>query len=194
MWKLQATATLNLKIPLLNTDGTQAIGETTGLFTKIIAPDGTAVTGYTEATFSEPNGDGIYNVSFPLTAPIKAFLLENQANPYSVTLDSTTADVDPMTIDVWVADRYIWELSSAVDLAAIDAELARILGLVMENLVEDDIVRDSNGNKTSSVVYIYDSAANATTHDKATGLVASYGIAAGYTNNLMNLFKSIKAS
>ena len=73
-------------------------------------------------------------------------------------------------------------------------DLARVLGLVMENLVEDDIVRDANGNKTSSTIYIYDSAANATTHDKATGLDASYNIAASYTNNLMDLFKSVKAS
>ena len=116
MWKLQATATINLKIPLLNTDGTQAIGETTGLFTKIIAPDGTAITGYTEATFSEPNSDGIYNVSFPFTAPTKAFLLEDQSNPYSVTLDSSTADVDPMTIDAWITSLYSWEVAKEATL------------------------------------------------------------------------------
>ena len=75
----------------------------------------------------------------------------------------------------------------------LSADMARVLGLVMENLVEDDIIRDSNGNKTSSTIYIYDSAANATTHDKATGLVESYNTAASYTSNLMDLFKSIKA-
>ena len=72
-------------------------------------------------------------------------------------------------------------------------DIGRVLGLVMENLVEEVTSRDSNGNKTASVIYIYDSAANATTHDKSTGLVASYDIAASYTNNLMDLFKSIKA-
>ena len=81
-----------------------------------------------------------------------------------------------------------------LDSANLPADLARILGLVMENLVEEVTSRDSNGNKTASTIYIYDSAANATTHDKATGLVASYNITAGYTNNLMDLFKSIKAS
>ncbi len=80
-----------------------------------------------------------------------------------------------------------------LDSANLPADLARILGLVMENLVEDDIVRDGSNNKTSSTIYLYDSAVNATTHDKATGLVASYDIAAEYTNNLMALFKSIKA-
>ena len=114
MWKLQATATINLKIPLLNTDGTPATGETTGLFTTTITPAGSGLTGgtdYTEATFTEPNSDGIYNVSFPLTAPTKAFTLEDQSNPYSVTLDSTTVDVDPMTIDVWITSLYPWEVS-----------------------------------------------------------------------------------
>ena len=81
-----------------------------------------------------------------------------------------------------------------LDSANLPADLARILGLVMENLVEEVTSRDSNGNKTVSTIYIYDSAANATMHDKATGLVASYNITAGYTNNLMDLFKSIKAS
>lgn len=62
----------------------------------------------------------------------------------------------------------------------------------LENQVEDDIIRDSNGNKTSSTIYIYDSAANATTHDKATGLIDSFDITAEYISNLMNLFKSVK--
>ena len=74
MWKLQETATINLKIPLLNTDGTQAIGETTNLFTNTITPAGSGLTGlgdadYTEAVFTEPNNDGIYVVSFSSIAP-----------------------------------------------------------------------------------------------------------------------------
>ena len=120
MWKLQATATINLKIPLLNTDGTPAIGETTGLFTKIIAPDGTLVSGYTEATFTEPNGDGVYNTSFTSTSPTKAFLLEDQPNPYSVTLDSSTANVDPMTIDVWLVSIYPWEVAKEATLNSLN--------------------------------------------------------------------------
>ena len=81
-----------------------------------------------------------------------------------------------------------------LDSANLPANIERISGLVMENLVEEVTSRDSNGNKLTSTIYIYDSAANATTHDKATGLVASYDITASYTSNLMDLFKSIKAS
>ena len=98
----------------------------------------------------------------------------------------------PVTIQVYTG--FPQSLDNNIKLSAVGVDLARVLGLVMENLVEDDIVRDSNGNKTVSTIYIYDSAANATTHDKATGLVASYDISASYTNNLMDLFKSIKAS
>lgn len=72
-------------------------------------------------------------------------------------------------------------------------DMARVMGLVMENLVEEVTSRDTNGNKLTSTIYLYDSAVNATTHDKATGLVATYSISASYTNNLMDLFKSIKA-
>lgn len=76
----------------------------------------------------------------------------------------------------------------------LSVDVARVMGLVMENLVEEVISRDSNGNKLTSTIYLYDSAANATTHDKATGLVATYNVTANYTNNLMDLFKSVRAS
>ena len=93
-----------------------------------------------------------------------------------------------------VAEIWANAIRTLTSFGTLDDNVARILGLVMENLVEDDIVRDANGNKTSSVIYLYNSAANAITHDKATGLIESYDTAASYTNNLMDLFKSIKAS
>lgn len=96
---------------------------------------------------------------------------------FEATVDSVTA----------IAQEFL-------DVSAELASLPRILGLVMENLVEEVTSRDSNGNKLTSVIYLYDSAANATTHDKATGLKASYDITASYTSNLMDLFKSVKAS
>ena len=75
----------------------------------------------------------------------------------------------------------------------IDEQLSVIAGLVLENHVEGDVVRDSNGNKLSSSIYLYDSAANAATHDKSTGLVRKYNMTASYTSNLMDLFKVVKA-
>ena len=70
--------------------------------------------------------------------------------------------------------------------------IPRLLGLCMENHVEDDIVRDGAGNKLSSVLYSYDSAASAATHDKVTGLVAKYTVTAAYSANRLTSFKVVK--
>lgn len=53
-------------------------------------------------------------------------------------------------------------------------DIGRLLGLSMENRVEDNITRDSGNRMTGSVLYCYNSATNATTHDKTTGLVYKY--------------------
>lgn len=117
--KLQATATINVALPLIKKDGSQATGlSLLTLSTKIIKPDGTALAGYTEAAFTEPNSDGVYNAQFPFDAAIKAFTLEDQANPYTLTLDSDTADVEPTTIEIWVVSRLPQE-------AALDATVAK---------------------------------------------------------------------
>lgn len=75
---------------------------------------------------------------------------------------------------------------------AIETALLRSLGLALENHVEDDIVRDGNGLKTSSKMYLYDSKAHATTHDKATGLLAKYTMTATYADSKLTLFKVVK--
>ena len=108
------------------------------------------------------------------------------------TAQDILADLNDLN-DVSLTGIWTYVTRTLTSFGTLDANVVRILGLVMENLVEDDIVRDTNGNKTSSTLYIYDSAANATTHDKATGLIESYDVAASYTNNLMDIFKSIKA-
>ena len=156
----------------------------------ITAADGEAFTGAVTAYFTIDNG-------IQTIGSVGSGICTHKGNgyhSYTPTAGETSGDhiawtfigtgAIPVTIQVYTG------FPQSVDNAI---KLARILGLVMENLVEDDIVRDTNGNKISSTIYIYDSAANATTHDKATGLDASYDIAASYTNNLMDLFKSIKA-
>ncbi|MCK5235960.1 MAG: hypothetical protein KAR06_03160 [Deltaproteobacteria bacterium] len=135
--KLQATADAILRIPLINKDGSQAVGESANLSTKIIDTDGTALIGYTEATFSEPNNDGVYVVKFPSTAANKAFTLENQANPYTVTLDSSTADVEPTPWDVWISDKLPWEFAlettSQEILAIIEPQGNRVVTIHVED-------------------------------------------------------------
>ena len=68
-----------------------------------------------------------------------------------------------------------YTFNSATDsLEALSEKMFNIGGLMFENSVEDDIVRDARGNITSSSIYIYDSVTNANLHDKSTGLVTKY--------------------
>ena len=173
--KTQNTADIVIAIPLIKKDGSQATGLTLGtLSTKIIKPDGTALVGYTEATFSEPNSDGVYVCKFLSGAATKAFTLSDQANPYVLTLDSSTTDVEPSTVEVAIVSLYTWEVAK-------ESSMTRALGLLFDNHVEDDIVRDGTGNKLSSNIYIYDSSANAALHDKVTGLIGKVSITGTYT-------------
>ena len=76
---------------------------------------------------------------------------------------------------------------------SIGEAFSKILGLALQNYVEDDIVRDGNGNKKSSTLYIYDTPTNATTHNKVDGLLFSYDVTASYVSQALTLFKSIES-
>jgi len=62
----------------------------------------------------------------------------------------------------------------------------RIVGLSGENSVLMSAVYDAYGNLTSAVVPLYDSAANATTNNGVTGLVASYAISNTIAANVLS--------
>lgn len=83
--------------------------------------------------------------------------------------------------------------------AALQNSVARLLGLALENHVEDDIVRDSSGNKTSCSLYLYDSAAHASAHVSGggggTGIVAKYQATFTYSpGGRMTLNKVVRLS
>jgi len=79
-------------------------------------------------------------------------------------------------------------------LTELHGAMARQLGLMMENHVEDDIVRNAAGQKTSSKFYLYDSKANALVHDKATGLLPdTYSTSIAYdSGGKVTLFKVVR--
>ena len=179
--------------------GSQTIGS---VGDGVCTHEGNGLHSYTP-TQGETNGDHIA-WTFIATGAVPVTIQVYPNFPQSgdvaiVATEARLAELDagnlPTDIAALPTVAEIWSnaVRTLTSFGTLSADMSRVLGLVMENLVEDDIVRDSNGNKTVSTIYIYDSAANATTHDKATGLVASYDIAANYTNNLMDLFKSIKA-
>jgi len=53
----------------------------------------------------------------------------------------------------------------------IGMDITLIKGSLGFNCVLDDFLYDGNGKATAGIVYIYDSAVNAQTHDKSTGLL-----------------------
>lgn len=72
--------------------------------------------------------------------------------------------------------------------ADLDSEITLIKGALGFNCVLDDFTYDGNGKATAGNLYIYNSAANAQTHDKSTGLLETINgvavITAGNTTKL----------
>lgn len=104
MYRLsQEVSDVVIPIPLIKKDGTQAIGLALGtLSVNIIDPNGAALSSYNPPTYSEPNSDGIYTLKFSRSQLVGAAFTMASKNPYTVTLFSSTANVMPTTIQVWV--------------------------------------------------------------------------------------------
>lgn len=102
---------------------------------------------------------------------------------------------DDARIDITQVAGSVWKqlLSDSLVSGSFGEAVNSLLGLCLENHVEDDIIRDPSGNKTSATLYFYNSAANATAHDKSTGLISKVDITATYSANKMTLLKGLKA-
>lgn len=144
-----------------------------------------------------------------LTAPVKQ---NAKTGHFGNTIDTTGYAVGQYIIRMagtvatakTVAAEFCFTVESrkAVDLPTLAEQLAggvaketsviRVLGLVLDNHVEDDIVRDGNGLKTSAIIYCYDSAANAAVHDKVTGIVGKYAVAVTYSAGRMSTITSTR--
>lgn len=72
--------------------------------------------------------------------------------------------------------------------------LPRLLGLSQDNWVMDGTTYDSDGNLTAATIYLYDSAANAATHDGVTGLIGSYAVSGTITAGNLTLAKQRRLS
>lgn len=72
--------------------------------------------------------------------------------------------------------------------------MKRINGMVGQNVVYDDFTFDGDKNQTVGNLYVYNTKANATTHDKSTGLIAKISIAGTYSATLPTLIKKMKES
>jgi len=113
--KQQSLAPVIVSMPMMLQNGTQATSlDVSSFTTKITQPDGTEITDFTPPTITNPLSSGEYYLNFPTNAASLAFTQVNEPNPYVVSLDHPETDVEPMARDVWISDRYIWELSKEV--------------------------------------------------------------------------------
>jgi len=134
-----------------------------------------------------------------LSAALSEDVLGTGVSSYFGTVDLPVGTVLVEYVDGdgnWLAsDNVSGALTSLQDerLSNLNDAMIRQLGLMMENHVECDIVRNAKGLKTSSTFYLYDSKAHALTHNKSTGLITTYTVAITYDgNNRMSLFKVVK--
>ena len=125
------------------------------------------------------------NVETHVTASLNAYDPPTRAE--------ATTDKESIIAEVNANETKIDAIKAKTD-TILWTDITRLLGLTLDNAVEDDVVRDGNGNKTSSILYHYNSAANATTHDKVTGVVGKYGVTAGYVADRMTLFKVLRVT
>lgn len=107
--------------------------------------------------------DGLYGVDW---TPTDEGLFTAQCRFYSDSGHTTDAEYDYGAEEIRV--------DSTRD------TLARILGLVQQNVVIDQQVYDSDGNLTSARTRTYDTAAHALAGG-ATGMIARYAVSASYT-------------
>lgn len=106
--KAQTVTTLVVSIPLYDAAGALVTGLAATLSTTILSPAGLTVA-HTEAVFTEPASNGVYVCTFAAAALVPAFTSSDQANPYSLTLVSSTPGVIPTTIDLWIVSTLPWE-------------------------------------------------------------------------------------
>lgn len=96
------------------------------------------------------------------------------------------ADIYFGCVDVVPWDQF------AFDPVTTGADIARILGLVQQNRVFEPTY-DGNGDCTGGTVYIYDTAAHATTNDHATGLLYRYTLTNTLVSRRVTVAKALKA-
>lgn len=122
--KTQATADINIVVPLTINNGTSAEIPDTGVSGTItvsaINPDGTV------ATFTAPNitevfaSSGVYKLTFLTSAATRLFTLANEANPYTLLIKSVTAgSAFYRAIRVYCVDRLPGEVAKSTEVATL---------------------------------------------------------------------------
>lgn len=82
-------------------------------------------------------------------------------------------------------------LSHAGVAGSLAESITLMMGALHLNAVVDDFVYDTNNKLIGATVWVYNSKANATTHNEATGLVHKYTMDAAHVSDLANLFRLV---
>jgi len=127
-------------------------------------------------TVSEIGSTGRYEATFTPTS----------LGTYKLTVDKTGISADTR---IEVSDPWIVEES---DLDDIHGDIKRALGLLGDNSVIDYDWTDTNNDVAT--IWIYDSKANAQTHDEVTGLLYKYAVACTFTGRLANIATKTRES
>lgn len=109
------------------------------------------------------------------------------------TVNATTADTNAK-VDIIDANVDTININTADTNAVVNAQsdnITKILGLVHQNFVLDPTEFSTDNEMTKGDVRIYDTAANATTDDKVTGLLFEFSIDAPRINGMLDKFTQI---
>lgn len=107
-----------------------------------------------------------------------------------VNANETKIDSIITTLASVALEASVQALISALNI--VDGNVDRILGLTHDNVVVEHTYTDVNN--TGATVYIYNSKANALTHDKVTGLLFKYTMDATYSGLLPTLHRMVRDS
>jgi len=125
--KTQATADINIIIPLMINTGAPDTGAT--LTVKATNPDGSENVSFTAPTISEVvAGSGVYKLIFPAAAANKLFTLADELNPYTVLVTTATSgSTGYRAIRAYCVSRLPGEIAKSSEIAAIDTLIDSII-------------------------------------------------------------------
>lgn len=147
--KTQATADINIIVPLVINTGAPDTGAT--LTVKAINPDGSENTSFTAPTTSEViAGSGVYKLIFPAVAANKLFTLANEYNPYTVLVTSATSgSTGYRAVRAYCVDRLPGEISLSSEVSAVNA-LADALPTLAEIEATTVLAKDATVAKAAT--------------------------------------------
>lgn len=110
-------------------------------------------------------------------------------NQVSIRSFNTGGLVVDSTMPTQIATE-VWNTTVSGPAGSMGSAIQKLIAHAGENKVVKVLTKDTNGNPLTQLVRLYDTAANATTDDGVTGLLAALTVSANFTAKSMDDFKS----